>query len=191
MAPLILASASPRRRELLLQAGYRFAVEAAEIDETPRPDEDAVALALRLAQGKAEAAFGSRPEAVTLGADTVVLAPSGELLGKPEDAADAARMLRLLAGATHSVVTGVCVCSAARTEAAAHLTYVTFRSLSEPEIARYVASGEPMGKAGAYAIQGRAALWTPRILGDYGNVVGLPLALTGSMLAAAGVFPAA
>ncbi len=189
MPPLVLASASARRRELLLQAGYRFEVEPAETDETPLPGEQAVALALRLSQAKAEAAFRMRPEAVTLGADTVVLAPSGELLGKPADSDEAARMLRLLAGATHSVVTGVCVCCAACTEAAANLTYVTFQALSEPEIARYVASGEPMGKAGAYAIQGRAALWTPRILGDYSNVVGLPLALTGSMLAAAGVFP--
>ena len=186
---LVLASASPRRRELLLQAGYRFEVRPADADETPRPGEDAVALALRLAQSKAEAAFAGHPDDVTLGADTVVLAPSGELLGKPMDAADAARMLRLLSGATHQVVTGVCVCSAARTEAAANLTYVTFHTLTEADIAAYLATGEPMGKAGAYAIQGRAALWIPRILGDYSNVVGLPLAVAGSMLAAAGVLP--
>ena len=185
----ILASASPRRRALLLQAGYLFEIYPTEADEAARPGEDAVALALRLAQSKAEAAFAAHPDTVTLGADTVVLAPSGELLGKPLDEADAARMLRLLSGATHQVVTGVCVCSSARTEAAAALTYVTFHTLTEPDIAAYLTTGEPMGKAGAYAIQGRAALWTPRILGDYSNVVGLPLAMTASMLSAAGIDP--
>lgn len=184
---LILASASPRRRELLLQAGYQFTVEPAEADETARPGEDGIALALRLAQTKAEAVQARHPGEVVLGADTVVEAPDGELLGKPADAADAARMLRLLAGATHAVVTGVCVCSPARTEAAAALTYVTFQALDDAAIAAYVGSGEPMGKAGAYAIQGRAALWIPRILGEYSNVVGLPLALAGSMLKAAGI----
>ncbi len=187
---LILASASPRRSELLLQAGYRFSVEPADADETARPGEDGVALALRLAQAKAEAVHARHPGEIVLGADTVVEAPSGELLGKPADEADAARMLRLLAGTTHAVITGVCVCSPARTEVAAALTYVTFHALSEAALAAYIQSGEPIGKAGAYAIQGRAAVWIPRIAGDYSNVVGLPLALTGSMLAAAGVHAA-
>ncbi len=185
----VLASASPRRRELLLQAGYMFSVEPADADELPQPGEDAVALALRLAQAKAEAVRARRPGGVVLGADTVVEAPNGELLGKPADESDAAHMLRLLSGATHTVITGVCVCSPTRTEVAAALTYVTFHTLSEATTTAYVRSGEPMGKAGAYAIQGRAALWVPRILGEYSNVVGLPLALTGSLLAGAGIEP--
>ncbi len=189
MSRLILASASPRRRELLTQAGFEFEVHPADADETARPGEDAIALALRLAQTKAERVAADHPNAVVLGADTVVVAPAGELLGKPESMADAARMLRLLSGTTHQVVTGVCVRSPERTEAAAAVTYVTFHALSEPEIGAYLATGEPMGKAGAYAIQGRAARWIPRIHGDWTNVVGLPLALTATMLADAGILP--
>lgn len=166
-----------------------FKVRATETEETPEPGEDAVALAIRLACAKADAV--ELPDnAVVLGADTVVVAPTGELLGKPGDDADAARMLRLLSGVTHRVVTGVCVRSAARTEVAASLTYVTFHTLSDEEIGEYVASGEPSGKAGAYAIQGRAARWIPHLQGDYFNVVGLPLALATEMLAAAGILPA-
>ncbi len=190
--PLVLASASPRRRELLLQAGFTFEVCPVDADETPLPGEGAVALALRLARVKAEAALArqtSKPEAVCLGADTVVLAPDGELLGKPINDEDAARMLRLLAGATHQVITGVCVCAGQRSEAAAALTYVTMQTLSEDEIAAYLRSGEPKGKAGAYAIQGRAARFVTGIHGDYGNVVGLPLALTATILASFGVTP--
>ena len=188
---LLLASASPRRRELLLQAGFRFEVFATATDEAAVPGEDAVALALRLARAKAEAAFAARhePGVVSLGADTVVAVPGGELLAKPEDDRDAARMLRLLSGTTHQVITGVCVCGTERTEAAAALTYVTLHMLSEAEIAAYVASGESRGKAGAYAIQGRAARFIPGIHGDYTNVVGLPLALTTTILAAFGVEP--
>ncbi len=182
MPRLILASASPRRRELLTQAGYVFEVQATDTDEKAQLGESAVALALRLAHAKAVQA--SAPDAVALGADTVVLAPTGELLGKPADNNDAARMLRLLAGTTHQVVTGVCVVGAEHTEAAAAVTFVTFHTLSEAEIAAYIASGEPVGKAGAYGIQGRAARFIPRIVGDYTNVVGLPLALTADLLAA-------
>ncbi len=189
MPRLILASASPRRRELLTQAGFHFEVSVSHADETALPGEDAVALALRLACSKAGQAAAAAPDAVILGADTVVLAPTGELLGKPADAPDAARMLQLLAGTTHQVVTGVCVQAADRTEMAAALTYVTFQAIGQEEIAAYVATGEPMGKAGAYAIQGRAARWIPRIQGDYTNVVGLPLALTAAMLAPTGVQP--
>ena len=190
-AELILASASPRRRELLEQAGFACTVKATETDETAAPGgEDAISLAVRLAQSKAEAidlAGISREQTpLVIGADTVVAAPNGELLGKPADDADAARMLRLLSGATHRVVTGVCVRGHERLEVAAALTYVTFHTLSEREISAYVASGEPMGKAGAYAIQGRAARWIPRIHGEYSNVVGLPLALLTSMLAGFG-----
>ncbi len=201
MPRLILASASPRRRELLLQAGFRFEVQSTDTDETALPREDAVALAVRLARAKALAVAAAAPDAVVLGADTVVVAPSkstagGEVLGKPADDADAARMLALLSGATHQVVTGVCVHRSnspeggGRTEVAAALTWVTFHTLSKAEIAAYIATGEPAGKAGAYAIQGRAARWIPRIHGDYSNVVGLPLALAADMLAAAEIFPA-
>ncbi len=187
MPRLVLASASPRRRELLLQAGFTFEVQATEVDETPLPGEDAVSLAIRLARTKAEAVVAvtqTAQDCVVLGADTVVLAPTGELLGKPEHEQDAARMLRLLSGQTHQVVTGVCVHTPGRTEVAAALTYVTFFTMSEAEIAAYIATGEPMGKAGGYAIQGRAARWIPHIHGDYNNVVGLPLALVTTMLAA-------
>jgi septum formation protein len=118
-----------------------------------------------------------------LGADTTVTLDE-HILGKPEDAADAARMLRLLSGRTHRVITGVAVVSAEGTEAAAEVTAVSFRTLSEEEIAAYVATGEPMDKAGAYAIQGRAARWIPRIEGCYFNVVGLPIARVCAMLEA-------
>ena len=186
---LILASASPRRRELLLQAGFRFEVQVSDTEETVLPGEDAITLALRLARAKAAAVAATASGAVVLAADTVVTAPTGELLGKPADTEDAARMLRLLAGATHHVITGVCVAAAERVEAAASLTYVRMATLHDTEIAAYLATGEPMGKAGAYAIQGRAARWIPWISGDYSNVVGLPLALAADMLAAFAVFP--
>ena len=197
---LTLASASPRRRELLVQAGFTFDIEATDTDETALPGEDAVALALRLARRKAEAvpltedasaAESPRPGGrVVLAADTVVAAPTGELLGKPRDEADAGRMLRLLGGGTHQVVTGVYVRTHGGRQAAAALTYVTFLTLSDTEIAAYIATGEPWGKAGAYAIQGRAARWIPRIAGEYSNVVGLPLALVTDMLSAFSIAPA-
>jgi septum formation protein len=129
------------------------------------------------------ARLGLRNEAaVVLGADTTVVAPNAEVLGKPAGAADAARMLRLLAGATHQVITGVAVVSTHGTEVAAELTHVTMLTLSDEEIAAYIATGEPMDKAGAYAIQGYAGRWIPRIHGCYFNVVGLPLALVAGML---------
>ncbi len=185
---LILASASPRRRDLLAQAGYRFEVEASFVPELRRPEEDAIRFATRLAREKAEEVFARQfsPEPkLVLGADTVVVC-DGEVLGKPADAADAARMLRLLSGRTHHVVTGVAVVwGPAAAEVAAEVTQVTVLTLSPEDVARYVAGGEPMDKAGAYAIQGYAARWIPRINGCYFNVVGLPLALVASMLEAA------
>jgi septum formation protein len=195
---LVLASASPRRSELLTQAGYSFTVQPAHIPEDPRPGEDPIAYVVRLAREKAEAVFretgnseqgtvnSGSGELVVLGADTTVTV-DGQILGKPEDAVDAARMLRMLAGRTHLVMTGVAVVTATRTEVAAEVTAVRFLSLSDAEIAEYIATGEPMDKAGAYAIQGRAAKWIPRIDGDYFNVVGLPLALVSTMLEAAGL----
>jgi septum formation protein len=183
---LILASASPRRRELLTQAGYRFQVEASSVAESRRPGEDAIRFATRLAREKAEEVFArhqSSAEVVTvLGADTVVVC-DGEVMGKPVDASEAARMLLLLSGRTHQVVTGVAVVWASGSaEVAAELTQVTMRTISPEEVSDYVAGGEPMDKAGAYAIQGYAGRWIPRISGCYFNVVGLPLALVASLL---------
>jgi septum formation protein len=183
---LILASASPRRRELLTQAGYRFQVEASSVAESRRPGEDAIRFATRLAREKAEEVFArheSSAERLTvLGADTVVVC-DGEVMGKPVDAAEAARMLLLLSGRTHQVVTGVAVVWApGSAEVAAELTQVTMRTLLPQEVSDYVAGGEPMDKAGAYAIQGYAGRWIPRISGCYFNVVGLPLALVTSLL---------
>jgi septum formation protein len=191
---LVLASASPRRRELLTQAGFTFRIEAASIDEALRAGENPVGYVTRLAVEKAESVYARinlhnslRDEAaVVLGADTTVVAPNREVLGKPADAADAARMLRMLSGATHQVMTGVAVVSADGTEVAAEVTHVSVLTLSDEEIDAYIATGEPMDKAGAYAIQGYAGRWIPRIHGCYFNVVGLPLALVGAMLEAAG-----
>lgn len=197
---LILASASPRRRELLTQAGFAFRVQSVPVDEAPRPNEDPVHLVRRLARDKAEAVLHAmkaetRPvdgavvdspgdPLIVLGADTVVVCDS-EVLGKPKNDADAARMLRTLSGRTHQVVTGVCVLSQGRAEVAAETTQVTMNTLSDEEIAAYVATGEPKDKAGAYAIQGRAGRWIPRIVGCYFNVVGLPITLVSAMLEAA------
>ena len=191
---LVLASQSPRRRELLTQAGYTFEVRPADIDEDPRAGEEPVDYVVRLAREKAEAVFrelaagkeegpDGQSSLAVLGADTTVVV-DGAILAKPADAADAARMLRLLSGRTHLVITGVALATAEGTEAGAEITAVSFLSLSDEEIAAYVDSGEPMDKAGAYAIQGRAAKWIPHIEGCYSNVVGLPLARVGQMLAA-------
>jgi septum formation protein len=182
----ILASASPRRQELLSKAGFTFTVMPASIAEDLRVGENPLAYVTRLAREKAETVYTrltSKDEAtLVLGADTTVVAPNGEILGKPLDAADASRMLRLLSGATHQVITGVALVSASGIEIAAEVTYVSFLTLSDEEIAAYNRTGEPMDKAGAYAIQGYAARWIPRIQGCYFNVVGLPLALVAGML---------
>ena len=204
---LILASASPRRRELLTQAGFTFEVHPADIPEDPYPNEDPIAYVTRLAREKAQAVYneilgapsfrlfsGERvgshephgaqaPSAAlqVLGADTTVTLDN-HILGKPESPADAARMLRLLSGRTHRVITGIALVSAHRIESAAEVTTVQFLELSDQEIADYVATGEPMDKAGAYAIQGRAARWIPRIEGCYFNVVGLPISLVSTLL---------
>jgi septum formation protein len=196
---LILASASPRRRELLAQVGCEFEVRPAHIPEDPLPGEDPIAYVTRLAREKAEAVFrevlsahndsksqGLDGQSAVLGADTTVTLDNA-ILGKPEDAADAARMLRLLSGRSHRVITGVALVTTDRTEVAAEVTAVQFLTLSDEEIAAYVATGEPMDKAGAYGIQGRAARWIPRIEGCYFNVMGLPLALVCSLLEACGV----
>jgi septum formation protein len=188
---IVLASASPRRQELLRNAGISFTVQPADIDETPLAGEGARACAGRLAREKALAVWRTRPQDVVLGADTIVVVDEA-ILGKPVDEKDAARMLRLLSGRVHRVITGVCLVRAGdsrdlldpgeRMRSASETTLVTVNELSEKEIRDYVATGEPMDKAGAYAIQGGASRWIPRIEGDYSNVVGLPVALVYAML---------
>jgi septum formation protein len=192
---LVLASASPRRQELLRAAGIAITVQPTNIPETPKDGEAPTAFAERLAREKAWAVFKDRPNDLVLGADTVVVVGS-EILGKPSDAADAARMLRLLSGRKHQVTTGVCLMGSrtpqsqpenAKTQSPlgdtrSETTLVTMTEISDDEIRSYIESGEPMDKAGAYAIQGIASRWIPRIDGDYSNVVGLPVALVYRML---------
>jgi septum formation protein len=193
---LILASASPRRQELLRNAGISFAVQPADVDETPLAGEGARECAERLAREKALTVWKGRPQDVVLGADTIVVVGK-EILGKPTDAEDAARMLRMISGREHDVITGVCLAGPtgkghsvvgdrSRTDEnvaiASQTTRVTVSELSEEEIRDYVATGEPMDKAGGYAIQGMASRWIPRIEGDYSNVVGLPVAMVYRML---------
>lgn len=186
---LVLASVSPRRRELLAQAGYTFHVFPADIPEHRRAGEAPASFAMRLAREKAEAVFrdkerdrgDDRDPLVVLGADTIVVL-ADQVLGKPTDAADAVRMLGLLSGRTHHVITGIAVARSSGIEVSAETTAVTFDPISQQDIREYVASGEPMDKAGAYAIQGRAGRWIPRIEGCYFNVVGLPLAATAKLL---------
>jgi septum formation protein len=185
---LILASASPRRRDLLEQIGLTFEVETADIDETPQIGEEPIAYVKRLAEHKAASVFArhnadpSRERLIVLGADTTVVC-AGQILGKPGDETEAASMLRLLSGRTHQVITGVALVTAtAPPLVEAEVTDVDVAALSDHQIAEYVATGEPMGKAGAYGIQGRAARFIPRISGCYFNVVGLPLARVTAML---------
>jgi len=178
---LVLASASPRRQELLRNAGILFEIQPAHVPEDPRPGEQAKDCAERLAREKALAVAKERPRDIVLGADTVVVV-DGQILGKPLDVADAGRMLRMLSGREHQVITGVCVVANGQSSVANETTAVTMSEISENEIADYVATGEPMDKAGAYAIQGVASRWIPRIEGDYSNVVGLPVALVWRML---------
>ncbi|HTR27052.1 MAG TPA: Maf family protein [Terriglobales bacterium] len=179
---LVLASASPRRQELLRNAHISFEVQPAHIDEDPLPGEQAQACAERLARQKAQVVAQKRPGDAVLGADTVVVIDN-QILNKPIDAADATRMLRLLSGRTHQVITGVCLAGRGQPFAvSSETTSVTMSQISEPEIAAYVATAEPMDKSGAYAIQGIASRWIPRIEGDYSNVVGLPVALVYRML---------
>jgi septum formation protein len=171
---LILASASPRRAELLRNAAIPFRVQPAHVPEEAAANEKPADYARRLARDKARAVFASHPDSAVLGADTVVVVDQ-HLLEKPNGKTDATRMLRLLSGRTHQVITGVCLLASDFKQTEAEITQVVFSPLSEEEIADYVASGEPMDKAGAYAIQGIASRWVERIEGCYFNVVGLPV----------------
>jgi len=172
---LVLASQSPRRAEILRQAGIAFTVRAAPVDETPLAGEDPIQYVRRLAEMKAFAVPSSSSETV-LGADTTVVIDGG-MLAKPAGAADARRMLAQLSGRRHEVITGICLQRSEKRVCDHAVTAVWFAPMSEAEIAEYVASGEPMDKAGAYAIQGLASKFITRIEGCYFNVVGLPVSL--------------
>ncbi len=172
---LVLASQSPRRQEILAAAGFQFLVRPSRIVEQHLPGEPPIAYVTRLAEEKAAAA-DCAPDELILAADTVVVVGS-DLLEKPSDARDAARMLQLLAGREHQVVTGICLRTPARWVTDHAVTTVMFSQMSPEEIDSYVASGEPLDKAGAYAIQGRASKFIQRIEGCYFNVVGLPISL--------------
>jgi septum formation protein len=216
---LVLASASPRRRELLAQAGYAFEVAAADVDESLHTGEGAGEYVRRLAEEKARVVLARYPThhdkavmngapgiaasleptsqnrdvghpdsevirawlLVVLGADTTVVC-DGEILGKPVDSADAMRMLRMLSGRTHEVLTGIAVASAAGVVSKIETTLVTFAEIPESELTAYCVTAEPMDKAGAYGIQGYAARWIPRIEGCYFNVMGLPIARVVNMV---------
>ena len=174
MKRLVLASASPRRRELLGRLGLEFEVRPAAVDETPRLGEDPEALALRLARAKALASAAGRSGERVLGADTVV-ARDASILGKPANATEAEQMLETLSGGEHRVVTGLALAADGAVAEACVVSRVWFRSLLPEEIARYAADGEPLDAAGGYAIQGGAAGFISRVVGSYTNVVGLPL----------------
>ena len=180
---VLLASNSPRRRELLKQIGLSFTVAPADVDESVLPGESPDAYAARVAFDKARIAAENAGEGIVIAADTIVVAGDA-ILGKPADARDAEGMLALLAGKEHRVVTALVVMDAATGRSATRIsvTKVWFRDLTEREIAAYVATGEPLDKAGAYGIQERGALLVERIEGCYSNVVGLPLSLLGEML---------
>ena len=187
---LILASSSPRRHELLAQAGFDFTVEAADISEERLANEPPARYVQRLAVEKAQAVWDRHrwdadADSITvLGADTIVFA-DGEILGKPADVADARRMLERLSGRAHQVMTGVAAVTRDCIVSDVEITQVFFEPIEESDLVRYLASGEALDKAGAYGIQGYAARWIPRIEGCYFNVVGLPLARTMALLARA------
>lgn len=183
---VILASASPRRRDLLDLIGIAHEVRPADIDESALPAEAPIPHAERLARAKAHALAELNPLAVVIAADTIVVV-DGDILGKPRDVAHAAEMLRRLAGREHTVFTAVAVARDRRTESAVEAVQVTFRTLTDEEIAAYIATGEPMDKAGAYGIQGYGATIVARVDGDYFSVMGLGLRRLVELLARVGV----
>lgn len=186
-APLLLASASPRRSALLTQLGVAHRILATEVDESALPAERPEALVLRLARLKAERGAGGGALA-SLGADTIVCVDE-RVLGKPRDAAEAAAMLELLSGREHRVLSGVALAARGAVRTALSASTVRFRTLTAAEIDGYWASGEPRDKAGAYAIQGLAARFIERLEGSYSGVMGLPLYETAALLQAAGLLP--
>ena len=185
-APVVLASSSPRRRELLALIGISHVVMPADIDETPYPGELPHAHAERLARGKASAISERERHAIVIGADTIVVV-DGDILGKPRDEQDAATMLRRLSGRGHVVLTAVAVARGGMVESGVESVDVRFRELSDDDIARYIATREPMDKAGAYGIQGYGATIVDRIDGDYFAVMGLALGRMVRLLASVGV----
>lgn len=185
MAVLILASASPRRAELLTQIGAAFSVRPADVDESVAEGESPAGYVERLARDKARAVAALESGAVVLGSDTTVVL-DGQILGKPTSLEDAEAMLNGLSGKTHQVLTGIAVVAGDRCESAVVTTEVTFRALSLAEIHAYVASGEPMDKAGGYGIQGLGGVFVAHLNGSYSAVVGLPLYETARLLSEVG-----
>jgi len=183
---LLLASASPRRAELLRAAGFEFHVQPAHVDESVHIDETPDEYVRRVADAKAHAVLAAAGDRVVLAADTTVVV-DGHILGKPIDSVDASRMLQLLSGRVHQVLTAVTLAQDGRTLTRLAVTDVEFAPLSDQEIAWYVATGEPFDKAGAYAVQGLAARFVIRIDGSYSNVVGLPVSLVYAMLRELGI----
>jgi len=188
---IILASSSPRRRELLKQAGFDFTVESADINEDSQPGEAPAKYVQRLAVEKAQAVWDrhkaeddTADPITVLGADTTVVL-DGEILGKPANQAEARHMLEKLAGRTHQVMTGVAAITRNTVVSDVEITQVFFDLINEDELAHYLATGEPLDKAGAYGIQGYAARWIPRVEGCYFNVMGLPISRTIALLAKA------
>ncbi len=173
-AKIILASASPRRRELLAQAGFEFEVVTSDVDEVVDPSLTPDKLVMSLARQKAQAVAQNRADCAVIGSDTVVVL-DGKVLGKPRDEADAVRMLESLSGRKHEVYTGVCIAFAGETHCFFERTSVNFCELDGEQIKAYVATGEPMDKAGAYGIQGKGCVLVEGIEGDYFNVVGFPV----------------
>ncbi|PKM33975.1 MAG: septum formation inhibitor Maf [Gammaproteobacteria bacterium HGW-Gammaproteobacteria-12] len=189
MAELFLASASPRRRELLAQIAVPCVTQIASIDENPLPAEPAAAYVERLAREKARAgllALGGRDDAVVLGADTAVVL-DGRILGKPADFNESRAMLQALSGRSHQVLTAVALVGGGREAARVVSSEVSFRPISEAEIEAYWASGEPCDKAGGYGIQGLAAVFVSQLQGSYSAVVGLPLCETAELLGEFGI----
>ncbi|MDC7228657.1 MAG: Maf family protein [Spirochaetales bacterium] len=185
MVSVVLASASPRRAELLRQIGLDFQVQPANIDETPAPGESAGVYVERLAREKALAVARGTPSALVLGSDTSVVL-DGRILGKPVDTGEAGDMLRQLSGNCHQVMTAVALARGDQCESRLVITDVCFRQLSDEEIRAYIVSGEPMDKAGSYGIQGLGGIFVENLKGSYSAVVGLPLLETASLLADAG-----
>lgn len=184
---LILASQSPRRKELLSSLGYEYETCPANVDETVGEEAESIYVPEILSRKKALHVLEKNPDAVVMGSDTVVIC-DGIILGKPADEEEAKAMLRLLSGKKHTVATGLCVCSKEKTRSLVSLTDVYFYELSDKLISSYIKTGEPMDKAGAYGIQGIGSVLVRKIDGDYFTVMGLPLSQTARLLSEFGVF---